>query len=151
MSNSIIGVLYSKGVTEQKPYKDKVFFSRQIVLRQDRYDQYTGAILSSNYLPLEISGDEKCRDMEELEEGRMYKADYFPKGVKYIGKTDNKEHFFLSLQMLRIESFVAGNAVETESAQSYEAPKAQPAASSMVDDEGGDLPCGNEDKLPWYE
>ena len=60
------GIVYKVGNTESRQYKDKTFVSRELILEQPRFDNFTGEKLGSNYISFEATKEDTCKALDNF-------------------------------------------------------------------------------------
>lgn len=93
------GLVYSIGATQTRQYKDKTFYSRELVIEQPRFDNYTGEKLGSNYVKFEATREDDCRLLDNFHAGDKVEIEFFCRGSLYKKKDGSGEDVFLHLEL----------------------------------------------------
>ena len=127
------GLVYKVGQTQERQYKDKIFYSRELILEQPSYDQYTGEKRNSNYISFEATKEDVCKALDNFPEGSKVEVEFICRGSLYQKKDNSGEGVFVHLEIRNIapmgatQSTAPAGAQPLPSAQPTPAPAAAPA------------------------
>lgn len=132
------GLVYKVGKTQERQYKDKTFFSRELILEQPSYDQYTGEKRNSNYISFEATKEDICKSLDNFPEGSKVEVEFICRGSLFQKKDGSGESVFVHLEIRNIAPMgAAQNAPAPAGAKPI--PSAQPVpAAAPAEEPAGD-------------
>ena len=123
------GIVYKVGKTEERQYKDKTFYSRELILEQPRFDNFTGEKLGSNYIPFEATKEDACKALDNFSEGSKVEIEFVCRGSIFQKKDGTGEGVFVHLEIRNISPMGATRSTEAPAgAQPLPSAKSSPAA-----------------------
>lgn len=128
------GLVYFVGKTESRQFKDKTFVSRDLILEQPSFDQYTGEKKSSNFIKLEATRDETCAALDNYPVNSKVEVEFVVRGSKYAKKDGSGEDVFTHLELRNISLIGTGAPAAPAGASPLPAaaPAAQPAPAAAA-------------------
>lgn len=120
------GLVYKVGRTESRQYKDKTFYSRELILEQPSFDQYTGEKRNSNYISFEATKEDICKALDNYPAGSKVEIEFICRGSLFQKKDNGGEGVFVHLEIRNIAPMGATRSAEAP-AGAQPLPAAQPA------------------------
>lgn len=88
----IKGRFYAATAIEKREHEGKTYYSRKLILKTERYDQFTGELLNESYPSFDINKESLCRQLDSMKYGDMVEVSYIIQGIKY--EKDGQTRFF---------------------------------------------------------
>jgi len=123
------GIVYSVGNTESRQYKDKTYFSRELILEQPRFDNYTGEKLGSNYIKFEATREETCKMLDQFPKGSKIEVEFVVRGTLYQKKDNSGEDVFTHIEIRNVAPIGASQGTQAQAGSAQPLPAAAPAAA----------------------
>lgn len=124
------GIVYKVGNTESRQYKDKTFVSRELILEQPRFDNFTGEKLSSNYISFEATKEDTCKALDNFPQGSKVEVEFICRGSLFQKKDNSGEGVFVHLEIRNIAPMGATQNSQAAPAGAQPLPSAQPAPAA---------------------
>lgn len=102
MANTITGYIHHIGLTEAIPYRDKVFYKRELVLDASHYDRFTGNKFE-NYPKMELANN-NCSLLDQFKVGDLVTVSFVLAGRKV--EKDGQTSYFTNINAYKVEPFV---------------------------------------------
>lgn len=102
MALTQIGLVYKVGPTESRQYKDKTFVSRTLIIKQPRFDSFTGEEQTPNYIKFEATREETCKSLDNFPEGTKVEVEFIARGSLYEKKDGTGEDVFTRLEVRNV-------------------------------------------------
>ena len=124
------GIVYKVGNTESRQYKDKTFYSRELILEQPSYDQYTGEKRNSNYISFEATKEDICKALDNFPRGSKVEVEFICRGSLFQKKDNSGEGVFVHLEIRNIAPMGTTQNSQAAPAGAQPLPSAQPASAA---------------------
>lgn len=124
------GIVYKVGNTESRQYKDKTFVSRELILEQPRFDNFTGEKLSSNYISFEATKEDLCKALDNFPQGSKVEVEFICRGSLFQKKDNGGEGVFVHLEIRNIAPMGTTHNSQAAPAGAQPIPSAQPAPAA---------------------
>lgn len=134
------GIVYKVGNTESRQYKDKTFVSRELILEQPRFDNFTGEKLSSNYISFEATKEDTCKALDNFPQGSKVEVEFICRGSLFQKKDNGGEGVFVHLEIRNIAPMGATQNSQATPAGAQPLPSAQPAPAAAP----AEAPAGDD-------
>lgn len=134
------GIVYKVGNTESRQYKDKTFVSRELILEQPRFDNFTGEKLSSNYISFEATKEDTCKALDNFPQGSKVEVEFICRGSLFQKKDNGGEGVFVHLEIRNIAPMGATQNNQAAPAGAQPLPSAQPAPAAAP----AEAPAGDD-------
>lgn len=93
------GIVYKLGKTQTRDYKDRTFYTREIIIEQPSYDPFTGERRNSNFIKFEATREETCDRLSSFPEGTKVEIEFICRGSLYKRKDGSGEDVFTHLEV----------------------------------------------------
>lgn len=134
------GIVYKVGNTESRQYKDKTFVSRELILEQPRFDNFTGEKLASNYISFEATKEDTCKALDNFPQGSKVEVEFICRGSLFQKKDNSGEGVFVHLEIRNIAPMGAAQNSQAAPAGAQPLPSAQPAPAAAP----AEAPAGDD-------
>ena len=134
------GIVYKVGNTESRQYKDKTFVSRELILEQPRFDNFTGEKLGSNYISFEATKEDICKALDNYPAGSKVEIEFVCRGSLFQKKDNGGEGVFVHLEIRNIAPMGAMQNSQAAPAGAQPLPSAQPAPAAAP----AEAPAGDD-------
>lgn len=134
------GIVYKVGNTESRQYKDKTFVSRELILEQPRFDNFTGEKLGSNYISFEATKEDTCKALDNFPQGSKVEVEFVCRGSLFQKKDNSGEGVFVHLEIRNIAPMGATQNGQAAPAGAQPLPSAQPAPAAAP----AEAPAGDD-------
>lgn len=101
MANTITGYIHYIGPTEAIPYRDKVFYKRELVLDASHYDRFSGAKFE-NYPKMELTNN-NCSVIDQFKVGDLVTVSFALAGRKV--EKDGQISYYTNINAYKVEYF----------------------------------------------
>ena len=137
---TIKGRFFAATAIETREHEGKTYCSRKLILKTERYDQFTGELLNESYPSFDINKESLCRELDSMKYGDMVEVSYIIQGIKY--NKDGQTKFFNKIVGYKIER------IQTTNASVSDTVPVQTTARQQVPANMPPMP-DNEDGLPF--
>lgn len=142
MALTQLGLVYKVGPIESRQYKDKTFVSRSLIIKQPRFDSFTGEEQTPNYIKFEATREETCKSLDNFPEGTKVEVEFIARGSLYEKKDNTGEDVFTRLEVRNVilaSNRPAAGAAPADASPLPAAPAQAPAAPAAPSkEEAGD-------------